>query len=287
MPNYRLLLNPSSGNAKNADFWVDMLRDAGIEVKVDEPDADGNLRGLAETDWLIVAGGDGTLRLHAAACSKAGCTLGVLPSGTGNDFARGLGIPLDPREAARTIGDGIRQAVDVGQIDGEVFLNAAHVGFAAAVTRDVAAARKNWWGRFAYLRTVFERLRDLRGFKATIHGESESHQGRWLQVTVANGSSFGGGQQAFDASPFDGQLDVFAIRPRPVAQLMFFWLLAKLHKSAPSSPAVLQLRGSRFDIIGDPRMRVIADGEPLGRLPARFTVHQGALQVVTPSPRGQ
>jgi YegS/Rv2252/BmrU family lipid kinase len=287
MPNYRLVLNTASGNAKNANFWIEKLHESGIEVAVCEPDTDSSsCQGLDETDWLIVAGGDGTVRLHAAACSAAGCTLGVLPSGTGNDFARGLRIPLDPREAARTIRDGIKQAIDVGEVDGEVFLNAAHVGFAANVTRKVPPARKGWWGRFAYPRTVLERLRDLRGFKATILGEAERHQGRWLQVTVANGSSFGGGQQVLDANPFDGQLDVFAIRPRPVTQLFFLWLLTKLMKSAPSSPALLHLRGTRFDIIGDPRMRVIADGELLGRLPARFTVHRSALQVVTPSPDG-
>jgi YegS/Rv2252/BmrU family lipid kinase len=277
-----LVFNPVSGNAKGGDFWLEQLRRQGIEAEPSETRADGTIPDLARTERLIVAGGDGTIRLHAAACVAEGCVLGVLPSGTGNDFARGLSMPLEPAEACRNLATGVVQEIDVGTVDDQIFLNVAHIGFATEVTREVPQGRKGWWGRFAYLRTLLERLRDLQGFKATIRDAHETHVGRWLQITVANGRSFGGGQEFFDASPFDGELDLLAIKPRPLHQLVYFWMLARLKRGAPQHPALIHLRSATFEISGRSRKTVTADGETLGRLPVRFAIKPGALRVIAP-----
>lgn len=282
MPGQLLILNPVSGNAKGAHFWLRTLRDQGVDAQLFDADNDETLPDLTDTKTLIVAGGDGTVRLHAAACVAADCTLGVLPSGTGNDFARGLSIPLEPEDACQNISKGQTHTIDVGRLNDQVFLNVAHIGFATEVTRGVNHTSKDWWGRFAYFRTVIDRLHDLRGFKATIRDDHREYTGRWLQITIANGRSFGGGQQFFDATPFDGQLDLLAIRPRPLPQLIFVWLLARLRRAAPETPVVMRLRADSFEIAAESQMPVTADGEALARLPARFSVMPGALRVIAP-----
>jgi len=279
-----LVFNPVAGNARGAEFWLDRLHEQGIDAEPRETNEDGSLPDLSGIDQVIVAGGDGTVRLHAAACITTGCTLGVLPSGTGNDFARGLSIPLDPSEACSNLQAGRTQQVDIGKIDDQIFLNVAHIGFATEVTRDVQNGRKAWWGRFAYLRTVLERLRDLRGFKAIIRDDHGTHAGRWLQITVANGRSFGGGQEFFDATPFDGKLDLLAIKPRPLHRLIFVWVLARLQREAPENPALIRLRSANFEISSPSPKPVTADGETLARLPVRFSIEPGALRVIAPDP---
>jgi len=279
-----LVLNPASGTARDAAFWLEKLRNQGIDAEVCEADADGELPPLDETDLLIVAGGDGTVHLHAKACMAAKCVLGVLPAGTGNDFARGLTIPLRAEDACRQLRTGGVQHIDVGTVNDEIFLNVAHIGFATTLTGNAGQARnhKKWWGRLAYPRLVIDRLRDLRGFKATIRDDHGTLRGRWLQITLANGRSFGGGQQVFDATPFDGQLHLIAIKPHPIHKLFFLWLWARLTRSTPKTPAVVERRSAHFEISAKSSLPVNADGEELACLPARFGIVPRALWVVAP-----
>lgn len=278
-----LIVNPSSGNAKDSGFWQELLQRKGVVSHTDGDGAISKIPNLREQDCLIVAGGDGTVRRYADWCIANRCSLGVLPAGTGNDFARGIGLPLEPDAACSIIAEGHVRQVDTGQVNNQLFLNVAHVGLGSKIGPEVETSTKRWWGRFAYLRTLIERLRSARGFKATITSNDETFRGRWLQISVANGGSFGGGQRFFEASPFDGQLDLLAIRPRPFSKLFAIWLAARLRGTAPASEAIEQRRGTRFEITGDARLAVIGDGETLTRLPANFEVHPGALRVLLPA----
>ena len=277
-----LVLNPKSGNAEDGEFWREHFHQAGVVVEPDNVTEAQQLRGLKASDCLIVAGGDGTLRRYAATCAEIGCTLGVLPSGTGNDIARGVTIPLEPDAACRNLADGVTRKVDIGLIDDEIFLNAAHIGLGPEISRNVDRAYKHWWGRYAYWRTLLDRVQRTRGFKATIRCDDEFIHGRWLQITVANGRSFGGGQRFFEATPFDGRLDLIAIRPHPVYQLFFIWLLARFRGAAPDSEAFEQYRGTDIEILGDSSKEVTADGELIAHLPVRFAIRPKALRVVIP-----
>lgn len=100
-----LLANPSAGNGFDRAFWRRQLRAAGVEVR-NWPDRDTQQPQLGADDRLLVAGGDGTMNAQVNRCVTSGCVLGVLPSGTGNDFANGLGIPVDLEQACRTLADG-------------------------------------------------------------------------------------------------------------------------------------------------------------------------------------
>jgi YegS/Rv2252/BmrU family lipid kinase len=212
--------------------------------------------------------------------------LGVLPAGTGNDFARGLGIPLEPKQACRTIANGVVRKTDVGRIGEHAFLNVAHVGLGSEISREVSPSDKRWWGRLSYLRRVMDRLKSHRGFKATIKCGDIEKRDRWLEIAVANGSSFGGGHTLAYATPYDGKLDVIAVRPRSAGQLMLAWIKVHILNTTPAEAGMLRLRGDRCEITNCRAQPVSADGEPAGQVPKTFTVLPGALRVIVPVSAG-
>jgi YegS/Rv2252/BmrU family lipid kinase len=278
-----LVVNPNAGNGGDTKDWVRRLRDVDIEPRLWPDGPDERSSALTPEDRLLVAGGDGTLRRYARLCLASGSALGVLPAGTGNDFARGLGIPLDPPQACRLLASGDVVEVDVGRFEDDIFLNVVHVGIGSAVAPELSTEAKRWWGRFSYLRTAVSRMRDARGFTATIRCDGSTTNGRWMEIAIANGSSFGGGHQVFDASPFDGELDMVAVRFRPWYQLAAVWSWAWLRRSVPAHEAIVLRRGADCEIDSRRRRKVTADGDEVGKTPGRFSVLANALRVIVPS----
>jgi len=278
-----LVVNPGAGAGHDQDIWLRRLTSCGIHTEhLRDLDPDG-LPPLSEQDRVLAVGGDGTMKRMASICIARGCTLGVLPGGTGNDFARGLGIPLDPQEACRTLAAGFVMPVDVGRVGEDFFLNVAHIGLGSEIHRDVAPAEKRSWGRFSYLRRLLQRITGHRGIKATIRCGEVQVKGRWLDIAVANGSSFGGGHTLFEASPVDGKLDVVAIRPDSLFRLLAIWVRSRLRRATPAEDeAVVHLRGHSCRIAHCQRHDVTADGELIGRTPIDFHVDPGAIRVIVP-----
>ena len=132
-----VLVNESAGGgrgAKELDAVASALRDAGLDAVVHAARAGTPMRQMAirhaeeGASLVVAAGGDGTLSAVAGALAGTRAALGVLPLGTFNHFARDLGIPLALDEAARVIAAGHRARVDVGEVNGRVFVNNSSIG---------------------------------------------------------------------------------------------------------------------------------------------------------------
>ena len=139
-----MVLNASSGSGaaeKAAQQLEEIFASAGREARItlarSGAELSGAMRGEVEAgcDTLVVGGGDGTINTGAGAVLERGIPLGVLPLGTLNHFAKDLGIPLDPEEAARVVLDGIVCTVDVGEVNGRLFLNNSSIGVYPAIVR--------------------------------------------------------------------------------------------------------------------------------------------------------
>jgi diacylglycerol kinase family enzyme len=128
MPPLPVLVNAQAGNASpDADTLVALFREAGAEARVYTPLDIGALLG-ERPPVIVAAGGDGTVNAVASALVATDTALGVLPVGTFNHFARDIGMPLDLRAAARAIVAGRRRAVDVGEVNGRIFVNNSSIG---------------------------------------------------------------------------------------------------------------------------------------------------------------
>lgn len=277
-----LLLNPNAGDGRDASFWRPHLAACGIDIGgrvITELSAIGE---LDSGDRVLVAGGDGTMNGVVPYCIEAGCCMAVLPSGTGNDFARGLDIPLEAADACAVLVSGRCREMDVGVVGGQPFLNVAHVGIGSKVSHEVDGGDKSAWGRFSYLRQLFKHVAQRRGFRADIQCGGQVQRGRWLEIAVANGRSFGGGHEIVGASPFDGNLNIVGVRPRSALALLGNWLGMHLLGKPPMQSVLVTLRGSDCEISHCEPQTIMADGEEAGQVPATFKVRHAALRVMVP-----
>lgn len=174
---------------------------------------------------VVAAGGDGTVQGVVRALGlDTEVALGVVPLGTGNDFARGLGLPLDPDDAVAVIRHGQLAPVDLlaVSIDGgeeSIVVNAVTVGLSGSVNAELDEEMKTRWGRFAYLRAALSAAGNLEPFEATIAVGAEDASaldplwsGRLLHVSFANGPTAGGGIPiAPNAHPADGRVAVCGV----------------------------------------------------------------------------
>jgi diacylglycerol kinase (ATP) len=235
-------------------------------------------------DVLAVLGGDGTAHLAAQSVAGSRTALAVVPSGTGNDLAAALGIPADPRQAARYLADalqdGRRRRIDLGRIEGgSHFATVLCTGFDAAVNARANAMR---WptGPRRYDLAVLAELAALTPRRVQVTaGDTEVALEATL-VAVGNGPNYGGGLRICPAAELDdGLLDVIVIAAVTRRRLLrvFPALRAGGHIDEPEV-TLLRARSVRID--GDHSWPVYADGEPQGTLPVTVHCAPGALTVV-------
>ena len=221
---YLVVASPAAGNTDDDTLAraLDVLRDGGADVVLTTTESDDDLHAaLDRLDGrvLVVAGGDGSLHAVVQALYDRGdlgeTTLGLIPLGTGNDFARALSVPLDAEEAAGAIASGAPPRLDLLVDDaGGVVVNSVHAGVGAAAAR--AADRwKARLGRLGYAVGAITTAVDPPTVRVRVVVDGEVvHDGRLLQVAVGNGAYVGGGTALTpDADPSDGRADVLVARP--------------------------------------------------------------------------
>lgn len=303
-----VILNPVAGGGGLKRRWPEVgaaIRSAFGDFDLRETQAAGDGERLAfdlATDGcglIIAAGGDGTVSevadgLINAAAEGHGAALGVLPCGTGTDFARGLGLSEAHEAAITRMAASKGRLIDAGRVcyvddhgalASRHFVNIASLGVSGAVARAVNADRRK--GRVSakalfYWRTVREFIRfRFQEVRITID-DGEPVEARVALVVAANGRFFGAGMMvAPDAALDDGQFDIVILRAAGKLGLTrdIGLLYGGRHRN---HPAVTILRGRKLAVEplaggGGERMVVEADGEAPGRIPATFEILPGAL----------
>ena len=142
----------------------------------------------SEVGTVVAGGGDGTLNTAANALAQAGKTMGILPLGTLNHFARDVGIPLGLEDALEVVAAGRTRSVDVGDVNGRVFLNNCSVGLYAEAVRQRERLRAlHGWDKWtAMARGAWEALRRFRRFHLTLRLPAESRHLSTPQLVIAN-----------------------------------------------------------------------------------------------------
>jgi YegS/Rv2252/BmrU family lipid kinase len=232
-------------------------------------------------ETVMAVGGDGTIGLLAGALRDSGAPLAVIPAGRGNDFARVMHIPTDPREAADVAIDGEERLVDVGDVDGRTFVCIASFGLDSDANR-IANETRLIRGNLVYF---FAGLRAIAGwkpanFRVVVDGKPTEMRG-W-SVAVANSKAYGGGMFiAPQAELDDGELDV--VLSAESSKLTALRDLPKVFKGTHSDlPYVSFLKGEVVEVSADRPFTIYADGDPIGDLPATIKVARESLRVLVP-----
>lgn len=237
---------------------------------------------------LVVAGGDGTLHVVVQRLWGRGAlghtTLGLVPLGTGNDFARAVGVPLDPLEAASAVGDASPRRLDLMVDDsGGVVVNVAHVGLGADAAQG-ATVLKGRLGPLAYpLGALLAGVRDP-GWEIEVRvDDAPLGRGAVLMVGIGNGRTIGGGTPLCpDASPEDGLLDVVVVNATGHAERAAF-AAALRHGRHLDRHDVHHARGGQVRLSGEPVCHDV-DGEVSEELTERaYRVVEGAWSLLAPA----
>ncbi len=308
MGDFLLIANASAGTADDeaVDTTAEVLARHGDlrRVATSGPDdLDHALAGAADRR-LVVAGGDGSLHAVVEALHRrdrlADHQVALVPLGTGNDFARGTRIPLDPAQAAVLAATGTPHRIDLlVDHEGGVVVNNVHLGAGAEASR-IGERVKESLGRIgvgkanlgilgyplgvlvAGLRVAPTRLRVTVDEVVVADGRA-----RLLMVSVGNGTSVGGGAELTPlAAVGDGAADVMLSRATGPASVLRY-LIDLVRGRVHASPDVRYLRGTRIRVEapGEARFWCAADGEIEGPMSARsWDLLPGALTMVLPAP---
>lgn len=291
-----LITHADAGNSDDLGIALDVLR-AKTSVEVCETSNPGELDGAlhrAGSRPIVVAGGDGSLHAVVATLHRrndlASRTLGLLPLGTGNDFARAVGLPLDPVEAAEALLRAVPRPTDliVDEL-GEIVVNNVHAG-ASVMASKHGATWKERLGPFglgligypigaamAAINPAYVRLH------IEVDGVVVADMDRpVLMVSVGNGTSVGGGTELTpEADPTNGTVDVMiAFAAGPLARIGYAAdLVLRRHHERHD---VTYLRGSRVSISGED-FWLSADGEISGPERRRtWHVEEAAYSLLVP-----
>ena len=172
---------------------------------------------------IIVGGGDGTISDVIDHMIHSSIALGLVPLGTTNNFARSLGIPLEPRDAIAAIAHRSAKPVDLGKVHHDYFANVVGVGISAVVARNVTDRTKKIFGRAAYAITGVRELMRHKPFTVTIQDKDKELAVKFEthQIIIANGRYHAGKKVALDASLNSRELVIFKLGDR--SKLSFIW----------------------------------------------------------------
>jgi YegS/Rv2252/BmrU family lipid kinase len=295
VPSFPVLINPLSGRGfsdEDAKRLGELFRNLGAEARIlcvrQHHDLVRQAKQLAaERPPLIVAGGgDGTMNTLASVLAGSDTALGILPLGTLNHFARDVGIPLEIEAAVQTVVEGKRKAVDVGQVNGRVFVNNSSIGLYPAMVhlrekQQRRLGRNKWQAMLWAMHTV---LRSHPFLEFTLELDGVAHRRRAPFVFIGNniykmeGFTIGT-RERVDA----GVLSVYLTQRRGRLRLLLLALRAffgRLHQAKDfEAAAVKELRiESRHK-----RLLVATDGEVTAfDMPLEYRIRPGALQVIAP-----
>jgi len=305
-----LIVNPTAGGGRagrTISATESALEEHGLPrrtVVATDRDQVRELAGAAARagETVVALGGDGMVGAAADGLrGTPGARLGIVPAGRGNDLARVLRIPRDPRRACAIVAHGAEHSFDLGEVDGRVFVGIASVGFDSEANR-IANMAPAWLGSGVY---AYGALRAMVGwrpanFRVELVGAEgdaartpagdptavapvpSTMQFRGYSVALANSRCFGGGMRlAPSAMLDDGLLDVVAIermaRARYVLNLPRVFVGAHL-----SMRAVHHARVREAVVSADRPFTMYADGDPIGELPVRVRLLPAAINVLAP-----
>jgi len=269
-----LLVNSFARKGKGhgqAEKILKAFRDRGVDVTLIEgatlTEVEGNIRNLVNEglERLVVAGGDGMVHSAIQAVAQSETILGIIPIGTGNDFCRALGIPVDIENAVdAALGEG--QLTDLLRVDNRWVASVLTFGFSGDVNTRAEAMK---WpkGPSRYTLATIAELPSLKSRLVEFEIDGVRHEMDLCLSNIANTSDFGGGMKiAPSANPFDGIAHLtFVSKISRISLLRFFRRV--FSGSHMDHPKVIGMEGKYIQIVSND-LELWADGELIGSSPA-------------------
>ena len=296
MTDRAVLINRKGGAAsRDSDIGTKVaaaLKAAGVTAKVELIEGgqcEVRAKAIAERgdELLIVGGGDGTVAAAASAVADTETKLAILPLGTLNHFARDLGIPTDLDEAAKLIAASSERRVDVGEMNGRIFINNSAIGLYPLMVIDRDVQRKRL-GRSKALAMIVASIRTLARFNhrrltLTINDETEARIDTPLLFVGNNDYQIDFPQPGRRESLEDGKLSVLVMRRKTRRGFVAACVRAVLGRTRSDDMIRLDdVERLRVDSHRT-QLKISVDGEVIRSAPPLdYSIRKGALWVIAP-----
>jgi diacylglycerol kinase (ATP) len=290
-PRYLFIINPAAGQGRTAGLFTSLksrIEDRGhsfdFRITRVPGDAAAFAREGVERGYthIISVGGDGTSHEVVKGLLGSSAIFGTIPSGSGNDFPKAAGVPLDPVRALETIFSGGVKMVDVGKLGDRYFINGLGIGLDGAVSHRFKKL-KFLRGQLGYIFGAVQEAMTFEGFVTGVKIGDWEYSGRLLLAGASNGMYQGGKfKLAPEANVGDGLLDFHIIK-----DMQSFQRLIKIPKVLSGTHAGLEevelRRGPEMEITVERALPAHMDGEPFYLRPGthKISILPGALKVMT------
>jgi diacylglycerol kinase (ATP) len=293
MKRARLIYNPTSGREmikRHLPEILQKLEAAGYEASCHATTGAGDATNAARIavkrkyDVVIAAGGDGTIHevVNGLANQEYRPKLGIIPTGTTNDFARALHIPRDVSSAVEIITKGEMIPVDIGCINDKYFINIAGGGRMTELTYEVPSKLKTMLGQLAYYLKGVEMLPSIKASHLRIEYDGKLFEGEAMMFLVGLTNSIGGFERlAPDASINDGLFSLLILKKVNLAEFIRIASLA-VRGEHVNDPNLIYTQANRIKVYSDEKVQLNLDGEFGGLLPAEFENLYRHLEVFVP-----
>lgn len=284
-----IICNPGAGSVDDRESIKKQLEQF-PSAAIHFTEAAGDARRLAQEavaggcEVVIAAGGDGTLNevINGVAPHVDAVQVGLVPLGTGNDFARMLELPDGVDNCIETLRSGKTRAIDLVRVTSDkarYFINVSAGGFSGMVNEKLTPEIKQSWGPLAYVRCAAEALPELRAYRTEITLDGMTVLALDLyNAVIANGRYVAGGTLiAPEASVDDGLLDIVLVPANAAGDIALVAAQIAMGTHLTSEGIVFR-RAAKVEIRSDPGMWFNVDGELVGNDPAVFEVMPRALQ---------
>jgi len=283
------IINPHSGKQKYAKL-VKKIRgiageDARIFISGNVQQFDDFIRdNIDNFKYFVIAGGDGTVNGMAQHLfGKKDKVLAVIPRGSGNGFARELGFNTSLKNLFTALQQGDSLDIDVLELNGKKFINAAGLGFDSCVAHEFANMKSR--GLKTYIRAAIQCLKKFNNFNAEIVVEGTTISDKFKMITFANTRQFGNNAIiAPKAHPADGKMDIVLVKPMPSYVYPDFAMKIMTGKIKDSKYVSLLQTGENIKITTDFNI-IHIDGEP-AQMPSssQLNIYKGMLKVLKMKP---
>jgi len=288
------IVNPAAGKGRTLELIPEIkayCEGSNIEYHIEVTKYPGHATEIskdfseAQPMRIYSVGGDGTLNEVLNGMAGSQSSLAALPSGSGNDFIRGIIGENAPKDLVKSAVEGTERLIDYARFNNKYFINIASVGFDAEVAYQSNRFKKLplITGKMAYILGIFSSILACKNHQMEIKVDGRAISGKSLLVAVGNGNYYGGGMLALpEASVDDGFYDICHVDA--MSRLKILFLFPKYMKGQHAAiKGVHFYRGKKVEITVDKPIPMNLDGEIIMERKAAFEIFPKGLRFIVPA----